>query len=179
MENSNKELVEKAIQGDLESLEKLLETFSDKIAAIARYVCINSPQDADDVHSETMLSIIKNIKKFKFKSDFSTWFYRIAINHCWMKFRKRKQEKLISFEDVKDILTHERRNNLEISHDFYKILSKLDNNSRSVIILVDIEGYSLKEASEKLGITVGALKSRLFRARKMFKKEMEKYDGVK
>jgi len=174
-----RELIEKAKNGDLKSLQMLLEKYNDQIANIARYVCINSPQDADDVHSQTMLSIFKNIKNFKSNSSFSTWFYRIAANHCWMKFRKKKQEKLVSLEDVKDIVHYEKERNIELAYDFYKVFSKLPLKYRNVILLVDVEGYSLKDASKEIGISVGALKTRLFRARKMFKNEMEKMDGVK
>jgi len=172
-------LIEKAKNGDLKSLEKLLEKYNDKIASIARYVCINAPSWAEDVHNDTMISIFKNIKKIKSESDFSTWFYRIAANHCWMKFRKKKQEKLVSLEDVKDIVHYEKEKNIELIHDFYKIFSKLPLDYRNAILLVDIEGYSLKDASSELKITVGALKSRLLRARRMFRKELEKMDGVK
>jgi len=174
-----RELVEKAKNGDLESLQILLEKYNDQIANIARYVCINSPQDADDVHSQTMLSIFKNIKNFKSNSSFSTWFYRIAANHCWMKFRKKKQKKLVSIKDFKDIVHYEKERNVELVHDFYKVFSKLPLKYRNVILLVDVEGYSLKDASKEIGISVGALKTRLFRARKMFKNEIEKLDGVK
>jgi RNA polymerase sigma factor (sigma-70 family) len=119
---------------------------------------------------------LKNIDKFKSESDFSTWFYRIAANHCWMKFRKRKREKLVSIEDVKDLAHYEKDRNVEISHDFYKILAMLPLDFRMAVTLVDIEGFSLKDAAKELNITVGALKSRLFRARNMFKKKMEEED---
>lgn len=172
----DRDLIEKAKSGDLKSIEIILEKYNDKIKSIARYVCINAPSYADDVHSETMLSILKNITRFKSESNFSTWFYRIAANHCWMKFRKKKMEKLISLEDVKDIMTYEKERDREIISDFYKILARLPLQFRTVIMLVDIEGLSLKEASQELGITLGALKSRLFRARNLFKKEIEEED---
>lgn len=176
MDIKDRELIDKAKTGDLKSIEDLLEKYNDRIASIAKYVCVNAPSEADDVHNETMLSVFKNIKKFKSESDFSTWFYRIAANHCWMKFRKRRREKLISIEDVKDIVHYEKDRDLEIAHDFYKILSTLPLNFRMAIMLVDIEGLSLKEAAGELNITVGALKSRLLRARNMFKKEIELED---
>ncbi|MGC8727664.1 MAG: RNA polymerase sigma factor [Elusimicrobiales bacterium] len=176
MDLQDRELIDKAKTGDLESLEKLLEKYNDKIASIAKYVCVNAPADADDVHNETMISVFKNIDKFKSESDFSTWFYRIAANHCWMKFRKRKREKLVSIEDVKDLAHYEKDRNVEISHDFYKILAMLPLDFRMAVTLVDIEGFSLKDAAKELNITVGALKSRLFRARNMFKKKMEEED---
>lgn len=176
MDREDRYLIQKARSGDLESLEKLLKKHSPQIQSIAKYVCLNAPSEADDVHQQTMLTIFKNIKKFKCDSNFSTWFYRIAANHCWMKFRKHKREKLISIDDVKDLKQHEQETNKGIYTDFYNILSKLPLNYRMAITTVDIEGLSLKEAAKILNISVGALKSRLLRARRMFKKLIEEMD---
>lgn len=174
MRDSEEKLIEKAKEGDLESLERLLRRYSPYIKRIAMSVCSSYPILADDVHSETMISIFKNLRSFKNRSRFSTWFYKIALNHCYMKYRELEKEKRILLDDLSSI--KERYEDNSAYKDFYKALSELPLIYRTPIILVDIEGMSLKEAASEIGISVGALKSRLFRGRRIFKKNLEKYE---
>ncbi len=169
---TEKELVENAKNGDLHSLEKLLKKYSPYIKRIAMSVCGSNSSLADDVHSETMISIFKNVRKFKSISKFSTWFYKIASNHCYMKYREMKKEKSIFYDEF--FIENQNRN--QTYEDFYKALSQTPLIYRNPIILVDIEGMSLKDAATNLGITIAALKSRLFRGRRIFKKKLEELE---
>lgn len=169
-----KKLLEKAKNGDLSSLEKILKKYNPYIKKIAMSVCASNLSLADDVHSETLISIFKNINNFKNHSKFSTWFYRIAANHCYMKYREIKREKSLFYEDFAHF--KERTRNESYYEDFYKVLSSVPIIYRNPIILVDIEGMSLEDASRNLGISVGALKSRLFRGRRLFKKKLEELE---
>lgn len=174
MKEVEKKLIEKAKTGDLYSLEKLLKKYSPYIKRIAMSVCSSYPSLADDVHSETMISIFRNVKNFRNNSRFSTWFYRIASNHCYMKYRQIQKEKKVLLDDLTSL--EEKQKSNVTYEDFYKALSETPLIYRNPIILVDIEGMSLKDAALNLGISVGALKSRLFRGRRIFKKNLENYE---
>lgn len=175
MTDSERKLLAKAKEGDLISLEKLLKKYSPYIKKIAMSVCSSYPSLADDVHSETMISIFKNVKKFKNRSRFSTWFYKIASNHCYMKYRQIQKEKKVLLEDPSLIVEKFEKDKKNSSYeDFYKALANIPLTYRNPIMLVDIENMSLKEASKILSISVGALKSRLFRGRRMFKENLLK-----
>ena len=108
MDKNDAELVEKAKAGDTASFEALVKKYQDKIYGLANYVCLGLKSEADDVYQETFINAFKNISKFKGNSGFGTWLYRIAANNCWMKYRKRKSEKLVSIEDLAELkdLTH-------------------------------------------------------------------------
>ncbi len=174
MDKNDAELVERAKAGDTASFEALVKKYQDKIYGLANYVCAGLKSEAEDVYQETFINAFKNIGKFKGKSGFGTWLYRIAANNCWMKFRRKKTEKLVSLEDVKELreLTHtDEVIKQELSASVAKALSKLSVDFRLAITLADIQGLTMEEAAKVLNITVPAFKTRLFRARQALKKE--------
>ena len=176
MDKNDAELIAKAQAGDTASFESLVKKYQDKIYGLANYVCLGLKSEADDVYQETFISAFKNINKFKGKSGFGTWLYRIAANNCWMKFRKKKSEKLVSLEDLAEMqdLTHaEDVRKKDLSESVAKALSKLSVDYRLAVTLADIQGLSMEEAAAVLKITVPAFKTRLFRARQTLKKELE------
>lgn len=176
MDKSDLELVEKAKAGDTVSFEALVKRYQYKIYGLANHVCLGLKSEADDVYQETFISAFKNIKSFRGKSGFGTWLYRIAANNCWMKFRKKKREKLVSLEDVhglEDIASADEIKRKELSDSVVKGLAKLSVDFRLAITLADIQGLSMEEAAKILKITVPAFKTRLFRARQTLKKEFK------
>ncbi|OGR66297.1 MAG: hypothetical protein A2X31_06130 [Elusimicrobia bacterium GWB2_63_22] len=175
MDKNDAELIAKAQAGDTASFESLVKKYQDKIYGLANYVCLGLKSEADDVYQETFISAFKNISKFKGKSGFGTWLYRIAANNCWMKYRKKKSEKLVSLEDLAEMqdLTHaEDVRKKDLSESVAKALSKLSVDYRLAVTLADIQGLSMEEAANVLKITVPAFKTRLFRARQTLKKEL-------
>lgn len=174
MDKNDAELIEKAKAGDTASFEALVKKYQDKIYNLANYVCVGLKSEAEDVYQETFISAFKNISKFKGRSGFGTWLYRIAANNCWMKFRRKKSEKLVSLEDLAELkdLTHaDEIAKKELSAGIAKALSKLSVDYRLAVTLADIQGLSMEEAATVLKITVPAFKTRLFRARQALKKE--------
>ena len=173
MDKKDAELIEKAKAGDTASFGLLVNKYQEKIYGLAHYVCAGLRSEADDVYQETFISAFKNISKFKGKSAFGTWLYRIAANNCWMKFRKKKTEKLVSMEGLRgleDIAQPDESARKELSESVAKALAKLSVDQRLAITLADIQGLSMEEAARVLKITVPAFKTRLFRARAALKK---------
>ncbi|MCX7905204.1 MAG: RNA polymerase sigma factor [Elusimicrobiales bacterium] len=176
MSDFEKKLIQNAQNGNLVSLEKLLKKYSPYIKKIAMSICSSYPSLADDVHSDTLVSVFKNISKFKNNSKFSTWFYRIASNHCYMKYRQIQKEKKIFLDDISNLPSNDKRDETYI--DFYKALAEMPLIYRNPIVMVDIEGMTLKQAAKTLNISLGTLKSRLFRGRRLFKENLSKYEKI-
>jgi RNA polymerase sigma-70 factor (ECF subfamily) len=175
MDKDDAELIEKAKAGDTASFEALVKKYQDKIYSLANHVCLGLKSEAD-VYQETFISAFKNIGKFKGKSGFGTWLYRITANNCWMKFRKKKSEKLVSLDDVRgleDISHADETARKDLSESITRALSKLSVDYRLAVTLADIQGLSMEEAAKVLKITVPAFKTRLFRARRMLQKEFK------
>ncbi len=173
MDKSEAELVEKAKAGDIPSFEALVKRNQEKLYGLAFHVCAGLRSEAEDVYQDTLISAFKNIKNFKGSSGFGTWVYRIAANNCWMKFRKKKSEKLVSMEGLRleDIPQADETAKKELSESVARALEKLPVDFRLAITLADIEGLSMAEAARVLKISVPAFKTRLFRARAALKKD--------
>ncbi len=181
------ELIEKSKAGDVEAFSQLIRNYENKIFSLAHHVCAGMPSDAEDVYQETFLSAFKNIKGFKNRSNLGTWLYRIAANLCWVRFRKKKREPVVS------ILDRNRTNEGEIQWEFKdwfpnpeeisrkkelqeavaKALSELPSDYRLVLTLRDIEGLSAEETAKILKLSIPAVKSRLHRGRIYLRERFE------
>jgi RNA polymerase sigma factor (sigma-70 family) len=84
-------LVDKALEGDLESLEELIAGLQDRVYGLAIRM-LSHPSDAEDATQEILLKVVTNLANFQKKSSFTTWVYRIASNHL-LTTRKRRAER--------------------------------------------------------------------------------------
>ena len=82
-------LIEKSIQGDVESFEKLIVKYNRYVYNIA-FRMMGNEEDAKDMSQETLIKAFKAIRQFKMEANFSTWLFRITINVCKDELRKRK-----------------------------------------------------------------------------------------
>ena len=188
-------LVTLAKNGNTSAFEKLIKKYEDSIFSLA-YRILQDKEEAYDVLQETALSAFKNLKRFKGKSSFSTWIYRIALNFALM--RKRKQKSLakkmaviptddetkiydsVESEEVKNIQNVydnplknlEQQELINILNDS---LNKLPEKYRTVFILKELEGRPVEEIARILNLSTSAIKTRLHRSRMYLKELMEKY----
>ena len=184
--NKDKELLKRALAGDVSAFEELVASNEKRIYNIC-YRMMKNDQDAQDMAQEALIKAWKNLRNFNLKAAFSTWLYRIAVNTCLDELRKRKNtsqsieelnEKGITIED-------EQSGNFSESSDLRQGLSeamdKLDPNEKIIIVLKDVQGYSYEEIGEILSCPVGTVRSRLSRSRKKLAEiciSMELYPSV-
>lgn len=176
MEDS--ELVGLCQKGDTDAFDRLFYKYRDKIYRTA-YRMINNQEDALDLTQEIFLKAYKNINKYNFKSEFSTWLYRLAINVCIDELRKRKNsneiltdaipEDRIYSDTPEDIILSEEQQSL-----IWKALNLMKEKERVVIILREMEGLSYEEIANTLDCSIGRVKSRIHESREKFKKALEK-----
>ncbi len=167
-------LVDKAKNGDVASFEALVRKYQSRLYALA-FRMVGNPEDAFDVSQDAILKVYKYIGSFHEKSAFSTWLYAITRNTALDFLRKRKKRffsetKLCAYteadfvrvygETPEDSLEKKEKRRLLVS-----LIRDLPKPQRDVVILRDIDGYSYKEITEILGVSLGTVKSRLFRAR--------------
>jgi RNA polymerase sigma-70 factor (ECF subfamily) len=181
------ELIEKSKAGDVEAFSQLIRNYENKIFSLAHHVCAGMPSDAEDVYQETFLSAFKNIKGFKNRSNLGTWLYRIAANLCWVRFRKKKRDPVMSILDrnrtdengiqweFKDWFPNpeEISRKKELQEAVAKALSELPSDYRLVLTLRDIEGLSAEETAKILKLSIPAVKSRLHRGRIYLRERFE------
>lgn len=179
--------------GDFGAFEKLVDFYQDRLYRLARRITSNS-QDAEDVVQQTFLSLIESIDTFRQDSSLWTWLVRVTTNHSLKILRKKKG---LSFEngsggedtDEGKGLPHpefiaEWRSGpealAETSETRKKLdeaIEELDDKYRTVFLLRDVEGFSVKETSETLGITESTVKVRLLRARLMLREKLTRHFG--
>lgn len=176
-----KELIKLAQRGDNRAFEALVLRYKDRLYGIASSVCARMPSEAQDVAQETFISALKNIGSFKANSAFGTWLYRIAANNCWQRFRRAKTEARSDMPDETKkghpsrSCTSENALKSELSRAVSKALTGLPLNYRMAVMLSDIEGLSDAEAAARMKISIGALKTRLHRARNMLKEQLKDF----
>ncbi len=184
---NEQELVERAKKGDRAALAKLVNKYSDRIYNLALRI-LRRKEDAEDVLQETFLTVIEKLDKFDGRSSFFTWIYRIATNAALMRLRKKK----VVFQELNDDPDFQESIESRVFVDWSQdpsinvfdeevkkkldeAINKLSDIYRSVFVLRDIEGLSIKETSEILGITEENVKIRLRRARQFLRNYLSDY----
>lgn len=180
-------------KGIADAFEILVERHQKKMLNIA-FRMIGDYDEACDVTQEAFLAAYKSIKKFKAESKFSTWLYRIVINHSknrLKQMRGKESQESISLDESEEAFAMDvfsesfitRTNpgmqleNCEKNAQVQKCITLLDDEYRDVLILRDIQGFSYEEISDILHIPEGTVKSRLSRARNMLKDFLIKVIG--
>ena len=171
---------------DLEQqFTEIVEQYSDLAYSVA-FRMLRNAEDAEDAVQEAYISAFKALPNFKGQSKLSTWLYRIVVNACLMKIRKEKSRaKYISENTFDDALIFDWKNdpeeaavNSELRSTLEGGLGLLSPDLRAAVVLRDIQGLSIEEASEVLSISVASLKSRLHRARVLLRKHIEAYSSL-
>ena len=184
-------LVEQCQQGDSVAMERLILKYQDRIHNVIRKMCANA-DDAAELTQETFVKVIESIDKFKGRSSFYTWLFRIAVNvtlnHCQrcakVGFRSLETEEPepagTARQVLRDFLSDDSSPDPvrvalanELSELAQKALTRLDDAQRAVVVLRDIEGMSYVGIAKVLDIELGTVRSRLSRARGNLRRLLE------
>jgi RNA polymerase sigma-70 factor (ECF subfamily) len=150
---------------------------------------LSDPHEAEDVLQETFLNAYKALPDFEGRSSLSTWLYRIASNASLMRLRKKRPDTISVDEPVildagdsvprqlvdwsnlpeEELLSNESRQMMD------EAISELPESLRIVFVLRDLEGLSTAETGDVLGLSEGAVKTRLHRARLWLRERMSTY----
>jgi len=187
---SDEILVKKSQKGDYPSFAELVKRYEKKIYNLA-YRIMGNREDASDVLQETFLQVFKKLAGFKGKAKFSTWLYRITVNMCLMRKRKRKKREIVSLDvpiltKKEDEIKRELRDdwsesplatleNKEVKKTLSEAIDSLPEEYRTVFLLRGLNGMSNEEVAEVLKISLPAVKSRLHRARLFLRDSLSQY----
>lgn len=179
------DLITRSQNGDIDAFEELVAKYERKVYAIA-YRFMGNPEDAGDLTQEAFLKAYQSIKSFRQEASFSTWICRIVSNVCRDQLRKNKRQSQNSLDEdvwleegtVQKQLKDQRPTPDEVyeSKELKEYLQGLINNLnpeyKMVVILRDIQGYSYEEIAQILDCSLGTVKSRLNRARKALRDQI-------
>jgi len=184
----DRELVDRVIKGDYYAFELLVEKHQGRIYRHLRKM-VRDYDVAEDLLQETFLSAYKGLTRFSGNSSFATWLFRIATNAALMFLRKHKPDSIQYDDELKLraradhapaspefadtplelLLSDEGRRTIE------KAIDELPLMYRTVLMLRDVEGFSVREVSKITDSSVSAIKSRLHRARHSVREALNSY----
>jgi RNA polymerase sigma-70 factor (ECF subfamily) len=182
-------LVRAAQRGDKHAFAQLVEKYEQRVYNLARKMMRNQ-QDAEDVLQETFISVFRHLDEFQGDAAFATWLYRIATNASLMKLRGRKTPPLSLDEPVESddgdgampreivdwsFTPEEALLSTEVRAQMDAAVEALPESMRAVFVLRDIEGLSVQETADVLGISVPNVKTRLHRARLILRENLSAY----
>ena len=181
-EPTDVELVQRAKAGDLDAFEALTTRHEQRVYSLALRM-LRQEQDAEDVTQQTFLSVLEHLDSFRGEASFSTWLLRIATHAALKIIRKRKGLDVISLEEATEPADHSDTiphpefiadwrqspeqlvESREIQRLLDEALARWDEKHRMVFLLRDVEGLSITETAEALGLTEANTKVRLLRSR--------------
>ncbi len=168
--------IKRCQNGDKDAFEPLVRQNAGKIQRLAWGMLGDRREDADDVVQEIFLKAYIALPKFRGDAKFSTWLYRIAVNHC-RDYLKRSAPTPTEFaeeqladsvapaEDEKHRDEFRRTREKRAGDALENILSRLPEAHRRILVMRELEGMSYDEIGDVLRIKPGTVRSRLNRAR--------------
>lgn len=185
MTSNDYDLINKAKNGDSFAFRELVYRYDRNVLSIAlKYV--NDRDDAKDIYQEVFLRVFRGLKNFQFKSEFSTWLYRITTNVClsFIKVNKNRNSNRINYdmdsEDINNITDNSNDTSpekhlagVELTDRINQALENLSPKQKMIFILKHFEGYKIREIAEMINSSDGTIKKYLFEANHKLRSELK------
>ena len=170
-------LVRRVQARDEMAFREVVERYQSKVFSII-FGILRNRNDAEDIAQQVFAKVYFSIKSFDFRSSLLTWVYKITVNECYDYLRKKRVRKLVyesdfSREDAQRMETSEPAVDGSVPADtrlaqrdlILKLLSKVSEEERSLILLKEVEGHSVEELAGMTGLNENTIKVKLFRTR--------------
>ena len=181
-------LVRRVQAEDELAFREIVERYQAKVFSII-YGILRNRNDAEDIAQQVFAKIYFSIKNFDFRSSLLTWIYKITVNECYDYLRKKRVRKLV-YESDFSADESQRMQSAEPATDqapavdrrlaqqdlILKLLAKISEEDRSLILLKEVEGHSVEELSEMTGMNENTIKVKLFRARQKLVKAAQRLE---
>jgi RNA polymerase sigma-70 factor (ECF subfamily) len=184
VDDPDSSLVSLAQQGDARAFEALLVKYQRRIARhVGRYVKLAG--DVEDVVQETFIRAYRGLSAFRGQSTFYSWLYRIATNTALTHLQRAPREVLLGDDSAEDradafepgISDAEQPDRAlmakQIAEIVQQALAKLKPELAEALMLYEVENRPYAEIAEMLGIPIGTVRTRIFRAREFIAKRLE------
>ncbi len=182
------ELVLKAQRGDVRAFDELVERYHSRIYSLT-YNMTSNREDAEDLTQDIFVKAFEALPRFKGKSSFYTWLYRIAVNKTINYRKKRNRSRALSLDQFdQEIKTDDTYHDLttkgsplrninltELQERLNGALQKLSDKHRTVVVMHDMQGIPHEEIAKVVGASVGTVRSRLFYARRQMQTELSEF----
>lgn len=184
MRSDDAELIAAVLAGSETAFAELIGRYQDRVfRLLSRYT--RDRGECEDLAQEVFLKVFRKLHTFSQDSAFFTWLYRITVNTATDHVAKRSRRRLQLVEDNATLDEGQARResvsvdqpllDAELAEVTRSILGGLSEKYRSILVLREYEELSYTEIAEVLGIQLGTVESRLFRARQRFKAALERF----
>ena len=182
-------LVGKAVSGSFEAFDQIMVHYRERLYGVIYNMTMNH-SDAADLTQETFVKAFRSISKFKQKSSFFTWLYRIGVNLTLTFLKRKRNKKFFSFDyffgdsdkndtnidfSSKEVTSVKSTLLNELHEKLNEALSKLSDKHRTIVVLYEIDGLSHREISEIMKCTEGTVRSRLHYAKLQLQSLLKDY----
>jgi RNA polymerase sigma-70 factor (ECF subfamily) len=179
MQDLDYAVIQRILAGEKKAYAELVDRHKDRAMTLALKMLRNR-QDAEEALQDAFVRAFNALPRFEWKSSFSTWFYRIVYNVCATELGKRDQERHASIDDdeaggaATEVLSEELPPDLALeSSEFNAIvldeIEKLPDAYGPTFTLFFVQDMSYDEIAEVMGLPLGTIKARLFRARTLLR----------
>jgi len=178
----DRELVEAAQAGDRLALEELVRRTHRSVYTCALRL-VGNPDDAADVTQDVYLRVVRKLGGFRHEASFATWLNRVTTNVAMSALKRRTRRFTVEGatvpQEARDLAPDpaERAETIALARRLEGLVARLPDTQRQVLVLRDIYGHATDEVADAMGISPGAVKVRLFRARERLKAELEAAEG--
>ena len=181
MKNDDPELIQRVLDGDDTAFSVLVRKYQKSVHALA-WRKIGDFHIAEDITQDTFLKAYQKLSTLKKPQRFASWLYVIAANRCstWLRKKRLWTQSLEDTNSVQlekatysgYVIEENERMMVETQREVVKkLLAKLQESDRTVITLYYFGGMTYQEISKFLGVSVGAIKTRVYRVQQRLKKE--------
>jgi RNA polymerase sigma-70 factor, ECF subfamily len=181
-------LVRRAQAGDETAFAEIVERYQSKVFSIIHGI-VRSRNDVEDIAQQVFAKVYVSLRNFDFRSSLITWIYKITTNECFDYLRKRKVRKLVYESDMSEDEVRRVENSEPVvdrqapadttlaRRDYVlKLLTRVSEEERLLLMMKEVEGYSVEELAASTGMNENTIKVKLFRARQKLVKAAQRLD---
>jgi RNA polymerase sigma-70 factor (ECF subfamily) len=177
-DNDDARLIALTAQGDEHAFAQLIRNYQPMVFSII-YRYTGNYECVEDLAQEIFIKVWRNAGKFKMKSKFSTWMYRIVVNHC-LNYNHKHRHKIVSLDDIAK--RGHMPDALKVEMDWDKkqmikkvrqAVSELPERQRIALVLAHYEHKSHDEIARIMRISISSVHSLIFRARCSLRKKLK------
>jgi RNA polymerase sigma-70 factor (ECF subfamily) len=190
MSELERSLLRRLRDRDERAFRELVEAHRDRVFNIT-FRMLGNRAEAEDVAQEVFITVFKTIETFREEAKFSTWLYRVTVNHCknrikYLAVRKDRDRDRDELDEATSATNGQIGGPMPAAPDralegaqveklVHEAIAELDDEQRAVVVLRDVEELSIEEICQILDLPDGTVKSRLHRARLVLRKRLQRH----
>ncbi len=165
--------IKRVLEGDVDAFRYFINKYQDMAYSLAASIC-KSEFLAEEAAQEAFVKAFQNLDKFRQKSSFSTWFYKIVVNESLRKIKRKRLEIPHDEDSLPEEINYEFENSLQSLHELEQkeiiqnILQLMPESESLLLRLYYLNENQMEEIREITGLSISNIKVSLHRARKRF-----------